>query len=129
MPGIVKIGCTERSPLRRSKELSSSTSVPCEFDIFCYGEVEDFAETEKMMHEIFMEYRVSTGREFFYADNVHKVSMARLLEEYSYHFMASDFLSFLRSDIETIETVDEMHKKGEFAKKLNNTVKMENKNG
>ena len=66
MPGIFKIGFTERAPSARIAELSSSTSVPLPFDLVCYGEYEDAQLIEYELHAHFAEKRVNSSREFFY---------------------------------------------------------------
>lgn len=65
MPGLVKIGCTDRSPSERLSELSSATGVPTpfilEFSIF----VPDHIAMEQELHSILIAERVRDGREFF----------------------------------------------------------------
>ena len=65
MPGICKIGMTDRSPSQRRAELSASTSVPWDFDIMFYVEVEDALSVERAAHAAFAAVRVSDSREFF----------------------------------------------------------------
>ncbi|WP_312831954.1 GIY-YIG nuclease family protein [Pseudomonas lactis] len=65
MPGICKIGRTDRSPSQRCKELSASTSAPTEFHIEFYAEVEDSALLERDIHAAFSKFRVNESREFF----------------------------------------------------------------
>lgn len=65
MPGIYKIGFTERAPLQRADELSISTSIPTPFEIVFYGEVEDASSYENEMHVLYDEYRINQKREFF----------------------------------------------------------------
>jgi hypothetical protein len=65
MPDIYKIGFTDRAPLRRCEELSSSTSIPQPFNIVCYIEVAEPSEIEKEIHQLYDEKRVSINREFF----------------------------------------------------------------
>jgi hypothetical protein len=65
MPGICKIGRTDRSPTQRLKELSSSTSTPVEFDIQFYAEVDNSILLERQIHQAFDYARVNPGREFF----------------------------------------------------------------
>lgn len=66
MPGIFKIGFTERAPSTRIDELSSSTSVPLPFDLICYGEYEEPRVVEYEIHNYFSDRRVDDSREFFY---------------------------------------------------------------
>lgn len=67
MPGIYKIGKTERSPYRRCEELSSSTSAPVPFELLAYFEHPEHSKVEKMLHEnIFAKHRINPQREFFH---------------------------------------------------------------
>lgn len=66
MPGIYKIGFTDRSPALRARELSRSTSAPTPFDVVCYGEFIDARDVESDMHAHFHDRRVSGNREFFH---------------------------------------------------------------
>lgn len=68
MPGIYKIGFTDRSPMNRVNELSSSTSIPTSFEIVAYGEVENAQSIENELHKQFNEFRISSNREFFKFD-------------------------------------------------------------
>lgn len=65
MPGIYKIGMTDRAPSQRAEELSSSTSVPMPFDLVCFAEVMDAASVERAIHEELDDRRVNPAREFF----------------------------------------------------------------
>jgi hypothetical protein len=65
MPGICKIGRTDRSPTQRLKELSSSTAAPVEFDIEFYVEVDNSVLLERRIHQAFDYARVNPVREFF----------------------------------------------------------------
>ena len=68
MPGIYKVGFTERSPSLRCRELSNSTSVPDEFDLVCYAEYEDAHAKEQEIHRALADARVNRNREFFDCD-------------------------------------------------------------
>lgn len=70
MPGVYKVGCTERSPHQRMQELSNSTSVPGPFDLLCYIEVEDHQAVERQFHKWLDAHRVNPGREFFRAERI-----------------------------------------------------------
>lgn len=65
MPGIFKIGMTLNAPSRRAIELSSSTSVPMEFEVLAFGEIENPAGFERELHSLYSAERVSANREFF----------------------------------------------------------------
>lgn len=90
MPGICKIGFTDRAPSQRCRELSASTSVPVNFYIEFYVEVEGAAAIERQIHSAFDQVRVCAGREFF-----------RCAPAEAYHWMMrnADFAtSFLDGD-------------------------------
>ena len=65
MPGLVKIGRTERSVSERASELSSHTGVPTGFTVAGEWAVADSAEAERTIHERLSDWRVSESREFF----------------------------------------------------------------
>lgn len=65
MPGICKLGMTDRAPSQRLKELSAATAVPDEFDIEFYLEVDNALRVEREMHLAFSHARVNSQREFF----------------------------------------------------------------
>jgi len=67
MPGIVKIGCTERDIENRVKELSNATGVPTVFKIEAYFPTEDPIRDEKKVHQQFNNYRIEK-KEFFEMD-------------------------------------------------------------
>jgi hypothetical protein len=75
MPGIYKIGMTERAPSQRCFELSSSTSAAMPFSLLCFGEVDNAKIVERELHDHFAGYRVNKAREFFrvHYRNIHDV--------------------------------------------------------
>ncbi|NWC11973.1 GIY-YIG nuclease family protein [Pseudomonas agarici] len=75
MPGIYKIGMTERAPSQRCFELSSSTSAPLAFKILCYGEVDNALSVEREIHGHFSSQRINASREFFRVDYRNIVEM------------------------------------------------------
>ena len=68
MPGIVKIGRTDRTVPERVNELSSHTGVPTKFIVVKEYSVIDSIAAERKIHERLAEYRVSENREFFRID-------------------------------------------------------------
>lgn len=70
MPGIYKIGMTERAPRARVDELSKATAVPLPFDLLMYGQVEDAREAEAEVHSYLAGHRVNDSREFFRVDDL-----------------------------------------------------------
>lgn len=67
MPGLYKIGLTERSPHRRASELSKATGVPDDFEVAYYVEVEQCQIIERSAHDSLAQFRVLSNREFFRA--------------------------------------------------------------
>ena len=67
MPGIYKVGKTDRAPSQRCFELSNSTSVPEPFFILFYVEVDNALQTERELHRDLDDFRVSPNREFLIA--------------------------------------------------------------
>lgn len=94
MPGIVKIGRTNRSVGARAEELWS-TGVPTPFEIYCEVKVPDCHLAEAMAHKEFEEFRVSKCREFF-SVNPHSVlkflenNLFRQLEKFCEEFSNYD---------------------------------------
>ena len=76
MPGILKIGSTERTVKERVAELSATTGVPTPFRVEHYILTEDPKGLEQSLHEELSEFRVNGNREFF------KVSLDDLLKKY-----------------------------------------------
>lgn len=65
MPGLVKLGCTDRPPAERISELSAATGVPTPFTLELSVFVPDHLETESQLHQALSSYRVNDSREFF----------------------------------------------------------------
>ena len=63
MPNVVKIGRTADIE-RRLRELDN-TSVPLPFVCVLAMEVDEDAETERLLHDVFSDHRVRSSREFF----------------------------------------------------------------
>lgn len=69
MPGLIKVGRTERPVVERVAELSAPTGVPTPFELVFEVFVDDCEGAERRLHEHLSQrgYRVSTDREFFQA--------------------------------------------------------------
>ncbi len=65
MPGLLKIGVTQRKAKIRAKELSSATGVPTPFVIEFTALVEDPYSVESSVHRALSRARVNGRREFF----------------------------------------------------------------
>ena len=63
MPDLVKIGRTTNIE-QRLRSLDT-TSVPVPFECVVAMEVDDDAETERLLHDVFGDHRVRSNREFF----------------------------------------------------------------
>lgn len=90
MPGIYKVGCTERSPARRAAELSAATACPTPFEVICFWEGDRFQEYEAELHDVFSQERVNQSREFFTGPLSWLVSCADAWEEYKVGFYITD---------------------------------------
>jgi hypothetical protein len=64
MPGLIKIGKTNRDIGDRIKELDT-TGTPLPFECFYAAEVTDVEKVEKAIHEAFGDHRIRKNREFF----------------------------------------------------------------
>lgn len=66
MSEIVKIGITERNPVKRAKELQT-TGVPTPYAVAAYWTVDDShsLEIESEIHNLLHKFRISNKREFF----------------------------------------------------------------
>ncbi|HEX9641663.1 MAG TPA: GIY-YIG nuclease family protein [Candidatus Krumholzibacteria bacterium] len=65
MPGLVKIGRSDRHPRIRACELSNSPGVPTEFRLEAFVEVTDAEAAEREVHAHLEKFRISSVREFF----------------------------------------------------------------
>jgi hypothetical protein len=96
MPGIYKIGYTDRSPLQRVQELSASTSIPCGFNLIIYGEFENPAGIEAALHRDLADMRVDKNREFFKMDEIFILSrMVNFFDEYAINVTRCEALELM----------------------------------
>jgi hypothetical protein len=67
MPGLVKIGKTEREPDERAKELSGVTGIPTPYSVAYDEWFADCSRAEEYIHTLLTAngYRVADNREFF----------------------------------------------------------------
>ncbi len=66
MPGLIKIGCTSRSPEERRRELSRPTGIPVDFEVEYEIYSYNIKEVEREMHKALAKYKF--GKEFFKVD-------------------------------------------------------------
>jgi hypothetical protein len=79
MPGLVKIGMTEKHPKERAGQLWT-TGVPEGFEVYFAAYSEDAVELESRAHARFYGFRHSENREFF---SVHPhTAMRAVIEEH-----------------------------------------------
>lgn len=94
IPGLVKIGRTERVPSARMKELQS-TGVPEPFEVAYYALVENAKHVERCAHDQLVRYRKQSNREFF-AVSVHAaVRVIRDIEKPKHESESHEILSQL----------------------------------
>lgn len=65
MPGLIKIGSTERDVFDRASELSASSGVPAPFEVEAFYDSDDPRSDEATVHVILQDRRASGQREFF----------------------------------------------------------------
>jgi T5orf172 domain len=65
MPGLVKIGYSDRTIQERMSELSRAVGVPLPFECFLAVETADAREVEQALHRAFADKRKNDKREFF----------------------------------------------------------------
>lgn len=83
MPGLVKIGMTNRSSIAaRLKELSSATGVPVPFELAyaCRVPVNQTMKVERALHAAFAPYRLNPSREFFQIQPAQAIAILELLD-------------------------------------------------
>jgi DNA segregation ATPase FtsK/SpoIIIE, S-DNA-T family len=78
LPGLVKIGRTDRSVAERVRELSAHTGVPTEFTVFREFLVRDSVSVKRAVHVRLREHRLSENREFF---SLEPETAAEVIEE------------------------------------------------
>jgi hypothetical protein len=65
MPGLYKVGHTDRDVQSRIAELNASTSAPMPFRVEGYYQMYASETVEQTAHKLLAAYRVNNGREFF----------------------------------------------------------------
>jgi hypothetical protein len=111
MPGLFKIGMTDKTNLAlRMKELYT-TGVPLPFDCVYACIVEDNAVTEKAMHSKFAKYRINQNREFF---KVGAKSVVKALKKYE----LQDITTCFRMDFDSTLLEEEKDARRSARRKL-----------
>jgi hypothetical protein len=75
---LIKIGKTTKTAIERSKELSSSTSIPESFEIIAEYEFIDINWAEKKIHSTLSNFRHNKRKEFFCCE--HHIAKAIIIE-------------------------------------------------
>lgn len=84
MPGIYKIGYSDRTVEDRIREISGGTGVPGAFEKALSFEVADGQAVEARVHKELASYRIDKNREFFKAElDVIMEALSFLFHEYS----------------------------------------------
>lgn len=65
MPGLIKIGFTDKTPQKRVEGLNRASGVPMDFDIEWAFPCFNAIRLEKEIHQYFDGYRLRKNREFF----------------------------------------------------------------
>lgn len=79
MPGLVKIGRTERADVNRRLVELYSTGVPVPFELSFAGLVDDGQAVEAALHVAFGPYRINPNREFFRIEPDQAIAILKLL--------------------------------------------------
>lgn len=98
MPDFFKIGFTDKAPSQRAAELSN-TSVPFNFQLVCYGEVDNAQNFERKLHEIYSENRVNTQREFFKFSASEVLKLCNVIKEHCDFFTTGEIYNFIEYQI------------------------------
>lgn len=80
MPGLVKIGFSERSIEERMRELSAAPGVPLPFECFLAVQTTNALEVERALHAAFGDRRKNEKREFFELSPDKPAAVLRLFE-------------------------------------------------
>jgi hypothetical protein len=64
MPGLVKIGCTDRTPYVRAAELSAATGVPGRYKVEWFWQMADAPAAERRVHGALAAFRLPGSEHF-----------------------------------------------------------------
>ena len=109
MPGLIKIGKTQRKDLQARMSELYTTGVPFPFECLWAGEVRDCNYIEKIIHNAFIKERVNLKREFF---NLGPEQVIPLLKEIAIKEITSTVNEALKKDVsrEEQEAAKEYHR-------------------
>lgn len=80
MPGLVKIGKTNRADVKQRMFELYSTGVPVPFDCAYAAKVNDPDKVESALHTAFSPNRINAKREFFSIEPLQAIAILKLLE-------------------------------------------------
>lgn len=89
MPGLYKVGMTQRSPHLRAEQLAS-TGVPHPFQVLCYIETDRMEWVERGLHDAMFDFRANSRREFFRFSRIHMPWVHGLFKHHPYLLAYSD---------------------------------------
>lgn len=83
MPGIVKIGMTEKQSIEKRMKDLYGTGVPVPFncEYACYVKASDCAKIEQALHKAFAPQRVNQNREFFEISPAQAIAILELFQQ------------------------------------------------
>ena len=81
MPGLLKIGYSDRTINERMAELSRSPGVPLPFECFLAVETTDARQVEEALHKAFAPWRKNKKREFFEVSPDQPAAVLKLFQE------------------------------------------------
>jgi hypothetical protein len=103
MPGLVKIGMTNRDTVDvRMKELFN-TSVPLPFECEYACKVADYEKVEKALHIAFHPYRLHAQREFFKINPEQAIAILKLLDKGS--DITKDVANEINNDLTEVDKI------------------------
>lgn len=123
MSGLLKIGKTTKSPNKRMVELHS-TGVPTPFVLDFAAEVNDCTHSEKVIHQVLANYRVSKNREFFRIEIKQALELVlEVIGEYEIHYLSHNFnIEKIRKKINEKTRIKEEREKIEYEKYLEKSM-------
>lgn len=81
-PNCLKIGLTQKSPVERAKELSRSTAIPHDFKLLHAQPVSNVITSEKRLHLVLDDKRLSMKKEFFQVTPTLAAATAKIIAEF-----------------------------------------------
>ena len=73
--------------------------MPFNFQLVCYGEVENAQNFERKLHEIYSENRVNTQREFFKFSASEVLKLCNVIKEHCDFFTTGEIYNFIEYQV------------------------------